>query len=128
MDANRRNFLLKSGGLTAAALAGNLGTWGIEGANAQSATGYQAIVCVFLFGGNDSNNMVIPYDDYAAYAAVRTAASNVAITQPNLVQINAPSQGKKFGLHPSLAPLAPVYTAGKMAVIANCGTLVAPLT
>jgi uncharacterized protein (DUF1501 family) len=128
MDANRRNFLLKSGGLTAAALAGNLGTWGIEGANAQSAPGYQAIVCVFLFGGNDSNNMVIPYDDYAAYAAVRTAASNVAITQANLVQINAPSHGKTFGLHPSLSPLAPVYTAGRMAVIANCGTLVAPIT
>jgi uncharacterized protein (DUF1501 family) len=128
MDATRRKFLLKSGGLTAAALAGNLGTWGIEGVSAQTAN-YQAIVCVFLFGGNDANNMVIPYTDYNAYATVRTAASNVAISQANLVQINAPSHGnKKFGLHPSLAPLQSIYNAGKLAVVANCGTLVAPLT
>jgi uncharacterized protein (DUF1501 family) len=128
MDNTRRKFLLKSGGLTAAALAGNLSHWGIEGANAQTGMPYQAIVCVFLFGGNDSNNMLIPYTDYAQYAAVRTAGSNVQIAQANLLQINAPSHGKTFGLHPSFASLQPVYTAGKMALVANCGTLIAPMT
>jgi uncharacterized protein (DUF1501 family) len=83
-------------------------------------------VCVFLFGGNDSNNMIIPYTDYAAYAAVRTPASNVAFTQAQLLQF--PALGKTYGFHPSMAPLAPVYTAGKMAVLANAGTLVQPLT
>jgi len=128
MDQTRRKFLQKSGGLTAAALAANLSRWGIEGASAQAAAPYQAIVCVFLFGGNDSNNMVIPYTDYAQYALTRNVASQIAISQANLLQINAPSHGKMYGLHPSFAPLQSVYTSGKMAVVANTGTLVAPMT
>jgi uncharacterized protein (DUF1501 family) len=126
MNITRRKFLTSSGALTAGALAGHLGTFGVESASAAVGTGYKAIVCVFLFGGNDSNNMIIPYTDYAAYAAVRTPASNVAFTQAQLLQF--PAQGKTYGFHPSMAPLAPVYTAGKMAVLANAGTLVRPLT
>lgn len=127
MDITRRKFLAQTGGLTAAALAGNL-SFGISEANAQSGQPYQALVCVFLFGGNDSNNMVVPYTDYAQYAATRTVASNVAIAQANLLQINAPSTGKQYGLHPSMAGLQTVYNAGKMAVVVNAGTLVAPMT
>jgi uncharacterized protein (DUF1501 family) len=126
MNNSRRKFLTSTSALTASALAGNLGTWGVESASAAVGSGYRAIVCVFLFGGSDSNNMIIPYTDYAAYSAVRTTASNVGIPQANLVQF--PAAGKTFGFHPSMAPLAPVYTAGKMAVLANAGTLVAPLT
>lgn len=128
MTMTRRKFLLQTGGLSAAALAGNLSHLGIQAANAQAAAPYQAIVCVFLFGGNDSNNLVIPYTDYAQYAATRTAASNVGIAQANLLQVSVPSHGKTFGLHPSLAPLQPLYTSGKMAVIANSGTLLRPTT
>ncbi len=128
MNTNRRKFLTSTGALTATALAGNLGTWGIQSASAQGGPPYRAMVCVFLFGGSDANNMIVPYTDYAQYAAVRTAASNVALTQAQLIQFNAPSHAKDFGFHPSMAPLAPVYTAGKMAVIANGGTLVQPLT
>ena len=79
MDTNRRKFLTSTGALTASALATNLGTWGVESAEAAASPGYGAIVCVFMFGGSDSNNMIVPYTDYAQYAAVRTAASNVAI-------------------------------------------------
>ena len=93
MNTTRRKFLLQTGGLSAAALAGNLSTLGIQAANAQAASPYQAIVCVFLFGGNDSNNMVVPYTDYAQYALTRTAASNVGLAQASLLQINAPSHG-----------------------------------
>ena len=128
MNTNRRKFLTSTGALTASALATNLGTWGVESAEAAASPGYGAIVCVFLFGGSDSNNMVVPYTDYAQYAATRTVASNVALTQAQLIQFTAPSNGKVFGFHPSMAPLAPVYTSGKMAVLANCGTLVTPLT
>jgi uncharacterized protein (DUF1501 family) len=134
MNTNRRKFLTSTSALTASALAGNLGTWGVESANAQAASGYKAIVCVFLFGGNDSNNMIVPYTDYAEYAAVRTTASNVALTQAQLVQFNAPSHSKAYGFHPSMMPtngnpqLAPLYSAGKMAVIANSGTLIKPMT
>jgi uncharacterized protein (DUF1501 family) len=128
MDNQRRKFLLRTGGLTAAALAGNLSKWGIEAASAQSAPAYQALVCVFLFGGNDSNNMLLPYTDYADYAAVRTVASNVQVPQAQLLQINAPSKGKMYGLHPSLGPLQAIYGAGKAAFIVNMGTLIAPMT
>ncbi|MEP6678047.1 MAG: DUF1501 domain-containing protein [Betaproteobacteria bacterium] len=128
MKTTRRKFLKGGGALAASAVAGALGRYGIEAANAQTATGYQALVCVFLFGGNDSNNMVVPYTDYAQYAAVRTPASNIAIAQANLLQFNAPRAGKAFGFHPSLAPVKAVYDQGRLAVVANVGTLVAPLT
>ena len=125
---SRRRFLQSSGALTASAVAGTLGRYGIDAANAQTATSYQALVCVFLFGGNDSNNMIVPYTDYAQYAAVRTAASNVAIAQSDLLQFNASRAGKAFGFHPSFAPIKSIYDAGKLAVIANVGTLIAPIT
>ena len=126
MNTNRRKFLTSTSALTAGALAGNLGTWGVESAAAAVGSGYKAIVAVFLFGGSDSNNMIIPYTNYAAYSAVRTAASNVGIPQASLIQF--PAAGSTYGFHPSMASIAPVYTAGKMAVLANVGTLVAPLT
>ncbi len=125
MNNSRRKFLTSTGALTASAMAGSLGTLGIQSANAAVGSGYRAVVCVFLFGGSDSNNMIIPYTDYAAYSAVRTTASAVGIPQANLVQFAA--QGKTFGFHPSMTTLAPVYTAGKMAVLANAGTLIAPI-
>jgi len=125
MNTTRRKFLTSTGAMTAGALAGNLCTWGVRSAEAQATSGYRAIVVVFLFGGNDSNNMILPYTDYASYAAIRTAASNVALTQAQLIQF--PAAGKTFGFHPSMASVAPVYTAGKMAVLANAGTLVVPL-
>lgn len=129
MNINRRKFLTSTSALTAGALAGNLGTWGVESASAAVGSGYKAIVCVFLFGGNDSNNMIIPYTDYSQYSAIRTAASNVALTQAQLIQFAAASQGgKMFGFHPNMSSVAPVYTAGKMAVLANAGTLIRPLT
>jgi len=125
MNNSRRKFLTSTGALTASAMAGSLGTLGIQSANAAVGSGYRAVVCVFLFGGSDSNNMIIPYTDYAAYSTVRTTASAVGIPQANLVQFAA--QGKTFGFHPSMATLAATYTAGKMAVLANAGTLIAPI-
>ena len=125
---SRRRFIASGGALTASALAGAFSRYGIDAANAQTATNYQALVCVFLFGGNDSNNMIVPYTDYAQYGAVRTAGSNVAIAQTDLLQFNALRAGKAFGFHPSLAPVKSIYDAGKLAVIANVGTLIAPLT
>ena len=126
---SRRRFLGSTGALTAAAVAGALGRWGVESANAQGVTDYKAMVCIFLFGGNDSNNLIVPVDDYAQYAAVRTATSNIALTSTEILSVTASSQGgKKYGFHPQLAPLKTLYDAGKLAVIANAGTLVAPIT
>src|SRR5204862_2242666 len=59
MKFDRRRFLQSSGALTASALAPLFSRYGIDAANAQTATNYQALLCVFLFGGNDSNNMIV---------------------------------------------------------------------
>ena len=126
MNTNRRKFLTSTTALTASAAAGSMLRWGVESAEAAGAPDYKAIVCVFLFGGSDSNNMIIPFTDYAQYAATRMVASNVAITQAQLLQFAG--GGKTYGFHPSFAPISPLYASGKLAVIANAGTLIMPLT
>ena len=129
MNTNRRKFLTSTGALTASAAAGSMLRWGVESAEAQALGNYKALVCVFLFGGSDSNNMIIPVTDYSQYAATRNLASNVAITQAELLPFGAASApGKTYGFHPSFSPLTPTYTSGNLAVIANAGTLLAPLT
>jgi uncharacterized protein (DUF1501 family) len=88
----------------------------------------KALVCLFLFGGNDSNNMVVPRDadGHAAYAAARGI---LALERSSLLPINTPSSdGRQYGLHPRMATLQNLYNQGKMAIIGNVGTLVAPLT
>jgi uncharacterized protein (DUF1501 family) len=128
MTTSRRKFIKQTGALGAAGLIGSLGEWGIHSASAQAGNDYKALVCVFLFGGNDSNNMVVPYDNYGSYSAVRTVASNINIAQDQLLQISPPSAGAKFGLHPSLGPLQTLFNQGKLAVVVNAGPLLAPLS
>lgn len=91
------------------------------GADAQS-TGYRALVCVFLHGGNDGLNSFPPIDGagYNRYAAVRR---DVALPQGSILPLNA-SQG----LHPGLAALKPVWDEQKMALVHNVGPLARPLT
>jgi uncharacterized protein (DUF1501 family) len=129
MNTDRRRFLRNTGALTAAGMVGSLGTWGVQSAQAAGAD-FKALVGVFLFGGNDSNNMVVPLDAtrWAQYAAVRDAASGIGHMQAQLQPVTDSSTGNPYGLHPNLPMLKGVYDAGKMAVIANAGTLLAPMT
>src|ERR671939_433259 len=102
MPLTRRQFLCTSfGAFGAAALA--IERFGLLNAFAQSAD-YRALVCIFLLGGNDSSNTIIPYDDYATYAAARPSSGTFAIGIPQsaLLKIDVPSVGASFGLHPSL--------------------------
>jgi uncharacterized protein (DUF1501 family) len=123
MMLSRRDFLCRSfGAFGAAALA--FERFGLLNALAQSAD-YRALVCIFLNGGNDSGNMVIPYDDYATYAAARRDAG-LAIPQPILLQITVPSMGGDFGLHPSLTGLHELWGLGRLAVVCNVGSLAEP--
>jgi uncharacterized protein (DUF1501 family) len=89
---------------------------------------YRALVCVFLYGGNDGNNMVVPTDaaGYAAYAKARgtAGAGGLTLAQSSL----APLNGGGVGLHPALSPLADIWNQGHLAVQANVGPLVKPLT
>jgi uncharacterized protein (DUF1501 family) len=125
MDPNRRGFLRATGALSAGAMFPALAAWTPQAA-AQSQN-YRALVCVFLYGGNDGNNAVVPYDAYASYAAGRGSATGAAIDRGELVQIT-PKGLPRYGLHPNLAPLAPLFDQGKLAVVCNVGTLTGPLT
>jgi uncharacterized protein (DUF1501 family) len=97
------------------------------------ASGYRALVCIFMFGGNDSNNVIIPYDGYADYQAVR-GGTGVQIPQANLLQVNPPRAGATFGLHPALgnqfngSSLYDLWGQGKVSAVVNVGTLIQPVT
>lgn len=93
---------------------------------ANAAPDYRALVCVFLFGGNDSNNTVIPMDDasYQAYSSIRgdLALATSALTTAN--DIN----GAPYGFHSKLAEVASLFSSNELAVVANVGSLVQPVT
>src|SRR5262245_54781374 len=91
---------------------------------------YKALVCVFLFGGNDSWNMVVPpgAPEYGVYAASR---QNLAIAQTGLLPLNLvvpDASGWQFGMHPSMPELTGMFNAGRVAIVANVGPLVMPTT
>ena len=87
---------------------------------------YKALVCVLLSGGNDSYNMIVPRgnNEYNDYATVR---SNQAIPQDQLLAINPnTTDGREYGLHPSLINIQSLFNSGKIAFVNNVGTLVEP--
>jgi len=104
---------------------------------------YRALVCVFLAGGNDGNNTIIPnhndasISNYTAYSNARSA-QGLAIAQNTLLPITVPRMGGlTYGLHPSFGPgvtgainngLHELWAQGKMCAVTNVGTLVAPMT
>jgi len=109
----------------AAASAGNGAA--TPGTAAAIASDYKALVCVFLQGGNDANNLIVPTGaGYAGYAAAR---SNLALPSGSLLSLaTKTSDGRTFGLHPSMAEFATLFGSGKAALLANVGTLVVPTT
>jgi uncharacterized protein (DUF1501 family) len=125
---SRRDFLRKGGrALSAIGAAAAFGRAGLMTARAQSTGDYKAIVCIFLLGGNDSNNMLVP-NDTATYANYQKIRQNLAIPQGSLVSIQDPATGAGYGLHPSFAPIAPLYNSSKrLALLVNVGTLVQPV-
>jgi uncharacterized protein (DUF1501 family) len=92
---------------------------------------YKSLVCVFLYGGNDGNNVIVPTGaaDYAQYAATRDA---LALPQASLLPLhplsNPPGDSRQWGLHPSLAKAQGLFNSGRAALVGNVGPLVAPLT
>ncbi len=89
---------------------------------------YKALVCLFLNGGNDANNLIVPADSagYAAYAAART---NLALPQTGLLPISPrTSDGRSWALHAAVPELRDLFAGGKAAILGNVGTLVYPTT
>lgn len=101
-------------------------------AAAATATDYKALVCVFLYGGNDQSNTLVPYDS-ASYSAYQGLRSNIALERSALAPtVLAPASalpgGRQYALAPGLASLLPLFDAGKLSVVLNVGTLVRPTT
>ena len=119
----RRAFIQHAGALMGTTALGQLGAFA---AHAAAASDYKALVCIFLYGGNDANNMIVPLDSagYANYAQTR---SYLALPQAQLLPLAAASGAAQYGLHPALPGLQSLWAAGQLAVVANVGTLVQPL-
>ncbi len=120
----RRGFI-RIGAATVGSLA--LRPFGLLPAMAQSGPGYRALVCVFLFGGNDSNNSVIPMDD-ASYQAYQSLRAGLALTASDLTATVTSASGAPYAFHAKLAEVASLFTSKELAVVANVGSLVQPLT
>ena len=127
---SRRDFLrLGARSISTLGAAAAFGQAGLLTAQTAPAGDYKALVCVFLFGGNDSNNMLIPADTptYTTYKSIR---GNLALPQASLVTL----PGTNFGLHPSMSALQkyfqkdPATNTTRLALLANVGTLVNTVT
>jgi uncharacterized protein (DUF1501 family) len=121
----RRDFLKAA--VTSVGALGALSKFGEISALAAGAAPYQALVCIFLSGGNDGNNTVIPIatakQNYALYAQGR---QGLALPQAGLQAIANGSD--TYGLHPLMPEIAALYNAGNAAVVANVGMLTQPTT
>lgn len=137
-NASRRAFLKRASALSVAGVAAPwaLNLAAMADASAAGAADYKAMVCIFLYGGNDYANTVTPYDlpSYTAYQAMRPSfahtRANLAATALNPAQTSLDSAGvaHQYALAPNLAPLMPLFDGGQLGVLLNIGTLVQPTT
>jgi uncharacterized protein (DUF1501 family) len=133
ISESRREFLRRSAYLS---LAGSAAPWALNlaalsNASAQSATDYKALVCVFMYGGNDYGNTVVPYDidSHTKYKGIR---GGLAIDRPLLAN-TALSQkglpvGRQMALAPALLPFKELFEGGQLGVLLNVGPLLQPTT
>ena len=126
---SRRDFMrLTCCSAATAAMVSGLSKFGLVSALAQATSNYKALVCIFLFGGNDANNLVVPIDT-AGYTNYQTIRANLALAQASLLPLQIGGQAN-FGLHPNLPELQTLFNANKspLAMLTNVGTLVQPTT
>lgn len=145
MSPSRRDFIRN-----ACCAAGAFGTalslerFSLLSALAQTPGNYKALVCIFLFGGNDGNNLIVPFADsgiasgfrFSDYAAIRgaQASGGLGLTQAELTATaitaaTAQASGlRDFALHPSLAQTRGLFQTQRVAVVTNMGTLFEPIT
>ena len=124
---NRRDFLKTGGAAALFAATPGLAYSQVVGGNGPF-TDYKALVCVFLFGGNDSYNMLVP-NTAAEYNAYASSRQNLALLQADLLPIAPASSGQPdFGLHPAMAGVRDLFVDGHAAFVTNVGPLVEPTT
>jgi uncharacterized protein (DUF1501 family) len=135
-QSSRREFLKRSSAFSVAGVAAPwaLNLAAISEAAAQTATDYKALVCIFLYGGNDHGNTLVPYDQatYDSYATLRgsLATARDTLTPTVLSPANgfALPDGRQYALAPKLSPLLPAFNAGRLGVLLNVGPLIQPTT
>jgi len=133
-DLTRRKFIGNAcAAVGATGVLSALAQLRVIGALAADATNmnsdYKALVCIFLYGGNDSNNLIIPIDPtgYGLYSSQRTAIA-LPLTSVTALKPAKYSDGFSYGLHNGMTEMQQLFAAGKMAMLANTGTLVRPTT
>ena len=121
-----RRSLIRYASLAAGGHLAGLRPFGALNAFAQASPtqNYKALVCIFLFGGNDANNTLVPFDSagYSNYASLR---GPLALPQNQLLPLSALPN---YALHPNLPEVAGLFNSGTAALIANVGTLMQPTT
>src|SRR5664280_195154 len=134
IDTSRRAFLQRASALS---LAGTAAPWALslaamsEAAAAGAPADYKALVCVFLYGGNDYGNTLVAYDtpSYNLYQGMRpTLAYSQAELAPTLLAPSVSLAGRQYALAPELAPLLTHFNSARMGVMLNVGTLIQPTT
>jgi len=123
---SRRGFLRDAiGSVSAAGALGAMTKFGEMNALA-AGSGYQALVCIFLTGGNDGHNTVIPINTaQQGFSLYQAARAGMGLAQASLLPIN--NGNDVYGLHPELKEIQSLYNTGQAAVLANVGMLVKPL-
>jgi uncharacterized protein (DUF1501 family) len=131
---SRRVFLKNAGALSLAGAAGPfaLNLAAIGQAAAATANDYKALVCVFMLGGNDHANTLVPYDP-VSHATYTKERPSLATPRPDLAAtVLMPKQAlpdaRQYALAPQLLPLLEPFNAGQLAVMLNIGTLIEPTT
>jgi uncharacterized protein (DUF1501 family) len=130
----RRRMLRQMAGMGALGLVPSLAS--VVSQDAYAAGSYKALVCIFLFGGNDGNNTVVPTDTagYGKYLGSRggvvgtPANGALALAAAGTAGGVLPLNGINYGLHPSMPELQALWNSGNVALIFNLGTLVQPIT
>jgi uncharacterized protein (DUF1501 family) len=117
-----RRSLIDLGAKTATAL----GLSHLFGPISSAASPDRACVCVYLLGGNDSNNMVVPLDS-ASFESYAKGRGRLALAQSSLLPVRARAIPGNYGFHPALAGLQDLYNGGRVAVVANVGRADRPL-
>lgn len=123
MSLQRRRFL---GGAAGAGLLGSAGLLAGTGPGRAAADDYRALVVLFLNGGNDGHNLLVPTD--GAYGDYQRARANLALARSSLVGLPGTAGGHSYGLHPALQPLADLYRNRRLSFILNVGPLIEPAT
>lgn len=122
MTHTRRDFF------KAAATVAGLARFGAMNALAQSSD-YKALVCIFLLGGNDANNLIVPQTqaEYNAYKSIRGSLALPDVSA-KLLPVTSAANGTPYALTDGLTLIHPLWAQGKLAVVANVGMLVQPTT